>query len=137
MRLLLTSIFVSLALAGKLERWPGNISTFVALPPSTSSNRVNPTSVILYIPDIYGHNTTQARNLAQKISTLGNYIVVAPDIFEGDPIVEGTPFAPDWFERHGVTQVERVLNLTFDEIHRRWGEVKVGGTGYCFGGRVS
>lgn len=133
MRLSLLALLPAV-LAGSLQQW-GSISTFVAQPPRTLG--VKPSSVILYIPDIYGHNSTQARTLAQRISDLGNYIVVAPDIFEGEPLIEGQPFTPDWASRHGPAQVEAILDKVLAEIENRWGKVKVGGTGYCFGGRVS
>ncbi|RPA83892.1 alpha/beta-hydrolase [Ascobolus immersus RN42] len=134
MRLLLTPLFATLTLANTLELWPGQISTFLATPQTTASE---PTSIILLIPDIYGHNSTATKTLAQKISTLSNLIVVVPDVFEGEPIPEGgaPSFPPGWQDRHGPAQVERVLDLTLAEVKRRWGEVKVGATGYCFGGR--
>lgn len=124
----LTSTLIGFPFArAALEIWNGTpvYVSYPPIPPALPGSNPPPfDNVILFITDIYGYNSTAAQSLATQLSVKGNYLVVIPDIFQGDPVPENGPRAPDWSTRHGPAQVEPILEATIAEIKRRYGKHK-------------
>jgi dienelactone hydrolase len=73
------------------------------------------------------------------------YLVVAPDVFAGDPVPESL-LSPDgslagnfdwagWTGRHTVKDVEPILDATIAALKSEYGVKHLGAAGYCFGGK--
>lgn len=67
------------------------------------------------------------------------YFVVAPDLFNGDPVPDdalekGFDFAP-WLGRHGPDVTDPIIAVTVKAMREEFGVKKIGAVGYCFGGR--
>ncbi|KAF2248375.1 alpha/beta-hydrolase [Trematosphaeria pertusa] len=106
-------------------------------PPSTSST--NGTNAIIYVSDIYGVPLLQNKLLADSLAR-ANYTVIMPDLFNGDAIPVSSPEGPalnltEWRTRHAPAEIDRIVGLTLDYMRNELGFKRVGGVGYCFGGK--
>lgn len=103
-------------------------------PPSHSKN----TTAILYITDIFGLPLLQNKLLADSIAKAG-YLVVLPDLFKGDAIPVETPERglnlTEWFLRHPTAEIDSIVESTIKYIRTELGAKKIGGVGYCLGGK--
>lgn len=63
-----------------------------------------------------------------------------PDLFNGDAIPVSSPEGPalnltEWRTRHAPAEIDRIVGLTLDYMRNELGFKRVGGVGYCFGGK--
>lgn len=61
-----------------------------------------------------------------------------PDLFGGDPIPlnRGPDFdMASWRAKHGPEQVEPIVDATLEELRNVYHSKRIGGVGYCYGGR--
>jgi len=76
--------------------------------------------------------------LADSIAKAG-YLVVLPDLFKGDAIPLQTPERglnlTEWFSRHPTAEIDSIIESTIKYIRTELGSKKVGGVGYCLGGK--
>jgi dienelactone hydrolase len=66
------------------------------------------------------------------------YLVVAPDLFQGDPIPpnRGADFDMlTWRGKHGTETVDPIVDGVIKELRTKYGVKKIGTAGYCFGAR--
>lgn len=76
--------------------------------------------------------------LADSIASNG-YLVIVPDLFAGDPVSveeqEAGLNLTQWLALHPQPAIEAVINSTVQYVRKELGIKKVGGVGYCFGGK--
>jgi len=127
----------------------GGLDTYVTKPEGGSKART-----LILLSDVFGWNFVNVRLLADEFAKAGFYVVV-PDVLQGDnvphdllnvitPKGKPTPISetsePDfsvsaWVAKHNEAVVKPLI-YTFLSALRADPEVKkIGGTGYCFGGR--
>lgn len=82
-----------------------------------------------------------AQLLADYMASRG-YLTVIPDLFRGDSLTPAV-FEPNsgfdrqaWFAKHGTDAVDPVIESTIKMLRDEHGIEKLGGVGYCFGGKV-
>lgn len=108
---------------------------YIAYPPTDFWNKA-----VLFVSDIYGYNATSSQSLADDIAERGNYLVVLPDLFNGDPWRSDRNPAERaaWLEKFPPEVIDPLLEGVIRAIKDQWREIEaIGGTGYCFGGKVS
>ncbi|PYH89955.1 alpha/beta-hydrolase [Aspergillus ellipticus CBS 707.79] len=109
-----------------------NVSTYVAYPPDRSTKHA-----ILFLADAMGHRFINAQLLADQFATQG-YLVVMPELFHGDPIPINYSDAFDiwgWYNNHLPPRVDPIVDRVLAEMRGPLGCQRIGGVGYCFGGR--
>lgn len=94
---------------------------------------------VLYVTDIYGVPLLQNKLLADSIAR-ANYTVIMPDLFNGDAVPSENREGPalnltEWRTRHPPAEIDRIVGLTIDYMRTELGFSKIGGVGYCFGGK--
>ncbi|KAF2117950.1 dienelactone hydrolase family-domain-containing protein [Lophiotrema nucula] len=98
----------------------------------------NSTPAVLFVTDIYGLPLLQNKLLADSIAKAG-YLVVLPDLFKGDAIPVQTPEGglnlTAWRLRHSTDEIDSIIASTIKYIQTDLGAKKIGGVGYCFGGK--
>ncbi|KAJ5671921.1 hypothetical protein N7507_001048 [Penicillium longicatenatum] len=110
----------------------GNISTYIAYPPDKSTK-----NAILIITDVIGHRFINAQLLADEFAANG-YFVVMPDMFNGDSVPLNRPEGfniMDWVKNHSPIQTEPIIDMMLKEMRESLGCQRIGGVGYCFGGK--
>ncbi|KAJ5902065.1 hypothetical protein N7495_002593 [Penicillium taxi] len=110
----------------------GDISTYFAYPADRSTEKA-----ILILTDVIGHNFINAQLIADQFAEAG-YLVVMPDLFKGDSIPINRPEGfklVDWLQNHYPEQTEPIINTVLAEMREKLGCKRIGGVGYCFGGK--
>jgi len=75
--------------------------------------------------------------LVDKLADAG-YFVVAPDLFEGDPVPENALADPSyniglWFARHPLTRIDQIIDATISGIKGdKYKVKKLGAVGYWY-----
>lgn len=76
--------------------------------------------------------------MADSIASNG-YLVLVPDLFAGDAVSveeqEAGLNLTEWRALHPQSDIEAVINSTIQYARNELGIEKVGGVGYCFGGK--
>jgi dienelactone hydrolase len=115
---------------------PSNTSTaqaYIANPPTPS------THAIILLTDVYGFSFPNTRLIADQFA-LNGYLTVIPDLFHGAEV----PFpAPEDFNLQDyidnmmprVGTVDPIISSVIDVLRTEEGIQKIGGVGYCFGGK--
>lgn len=97
-----------------------------------------PTNAVIYLSDIFGIPLPQNKLLADSIAA-NNYLVLMPDLFNGDPVALGELEAglnlTGWQALHPASETERIINATLSYMRKELKVKKIGGVGYCFGGK--
>ncbi|KAM5450197.1 hypothetical protein MaudCBS49596_004572 [Microsporum audouinii] len=114
----------------------GNTDIYFAQP--KESNKKAGKAVII-LSDVMGiHSNSQL--LADYIAAQG-YLTVIPDLFHGDKLTPDC-FKPDsgfdlygWLAKHGTDVVDPIVESTVKLLREEHGIEKLGGVGYCFGGK--
>ncbi|KAJ5093799.1 hypothetical protein N7456_009660 [Penicillium angulare] len=109
-----------------------NISTYIAYPPDKSTK-----NAILIITDVIGHKFINAQLIADQFAAKG-YFVIMPDMFNGDSVPLNRPEGfkiMDWVKNHLPAQTEPIINTVLKEMRESMGCERIGGVGYCFGGK--
>ncbi|KAJ4294045.1 hypothetical protein N0V90_007734 [Kalmusia sp. IMI 367209] len=94
---------------------------------------------ILFVTDIYGVPLLENKLLADSLAR-ADYTVIVPDLFNGDAVPSDDREGPalnltEWRLRHPVAEIDRIIGLTIDYIHNDLQISRIGGVGYCFGGK--
>lgn len=120
---------------GKYEKVAG-VDCYIATPTGDYAKD----KVVLYLPDAFGIQFSNAQLLADDFARNG-FKVIMIDYFDNDPCPPGTMggFAPgfslqEWIVGHGSEQVRKPLNAVIAALQAD-GVSRFGATGYCFGGR--
>lgn len=110
----------------------GKISTYLSYPPDKSTE-----NAILILSDVIGHRFINVQLLADEFASHG-YLVVLPDLFEGDTVPLNRPEGfqiMEWLKNHLPQHVEPIIDAVILEMREKLGVKRIGGIGYCFGGR--
>lgn len=112
----------------------GGVDTYIVYPKDNKT----PEKAVVFLSDIIGiYNNSQL--LADEFANNG-YLTVVPDLFQGDPIKLGDMEAgkadlPAWIGNHQPANVDPVVESTVKYLRQDLGVKKIGGVGYCFGGK--
>ncbi|KAJ5460582.1 uncharacterized protein N7458_002134 [Penicillium daleae] len=109
-----------------------DISTYFAYPPTKFTE-----NAILILTDVIGHEFINAQLIADQFAAKG-YFVVMPDLFNGDSVPLNRPEGfsiMDWLKNHMPMQTEPIINVVLNEMRENLGCKRIGGVGYCFGGK--
>ncbi|KAJ5525415.1 hypothetical protein N7494_012065 [Penicillium frequentans] len=109
-----------------------NVSTYIAYPPDKSTKKA-----VLIITDVIGHKFINAQLIADEFAAKG-YFVVMPDMFNDDSVPLNRPEGfniMDWVKNHSPVQTEPIINTVLKEMRENLGCQRIGGVGYCFGGK--
>jgi len=91
----------------------------------------------LILTDVIGHQFVNVQLLADQFAING-YFVVIPDLFDGDTVPLNRPEGfqiTDWVKNHMPQQTEPVIDEVLKEMRGSLGCKRIGGVGYCFGGK--
>ncbi|KAF2134177.1 alpha/beta-hydrolase [Dothidotthia symphoricarpi CBS 119687] len=103
-------------------------------PPGSNSS----TKAIIYISDIFGVPLPQNKLLADSLAA-NDYLVVMPDLFRGDAISveeqEKGLNLTEWLALHPTSDIDSIISTTLDYMRDELNVEKIGGVGYCFGGK--
>ncbi|KAK0729606.1 dienelactone hydrolase [Lasiosphaeris hirsuta] len=133
---------------GTLNRLPGtNVSAYLAVPPPDAPP--HPKTAILFLPDILG--LWQNNKLLADGFAAAGYLVLLPDIYNGDPFKLHKPFAVlgptedalvDWAAHgsdgnnpHTAEQMDPIVAAAIAHLRSEHGIERVGAVGYCFGAK--
>ncbi|KAF1945518.1 alpha/beta-hydrolase [Clathrospora elynae] len=118
---------------GQLKNISG-IQTYLSYPPNYTTS----TKAILHITDIFGLPLLENKLLADSLAA-NDYLVLMPDLFAGDAISveqqEAGLNLTSWFARHPPSEIDRVVKMIIGYMRGELGVERVGGVGYCFGGK--
>jgi len=110
------------------------VSTYFSYPANKSTDKA-----ILLLTDVIGHKFVNAQLIADQFAAHG-YFVVVPDLFDSDTV----PLNPqpgfnfmEWLKPHMPPNVEPIIDEVLAEMHGSLGCKKIGGVGYCFGGKYA
>jgi dienelactone hydrolase len=107
---------------------------YIAYPPSPSTQHA-----IVLLTDVYGFTFPNTRLIADQFASNG-YLTVIPDLFHGAEV----PFpAPENFNLQDyinttmprVSTVDPIISSVVQVLRSEMGAEKIGGVGYCFGGK--
>ncbi|KAF9692660.1 hypothetical protein EKO04_009355 [Ascochyta lentis] len=119
--------------AGQLKN-VGGIEIYHSYPPNSNTSE----KAIIHLTDIFGLPLLQNKLLADSIASNG-YLVLVPDLFAGDPVSveeqEAGLNLTEWRALHPQSAIEAVINSTIHYARHELGIEKLGGVGYCFGGK--
>ncbi|CAG7996215.1 unnamed protein product [Penicillium salamii] len=110
----------------------GNISTYFAYPADQATK-----NAILILTDVPGHQFINAQLLADQFAARG-YFVVMPDLFNGDVVPINRPEGfniMNWVQNHMPPQTEPIIEAVLKDMRENLGCERIGGVGYCFGGK--
>ncbi|RMD39156.1 hypothetical protein DV735_g5973, partial [Chaetothyriales sp. CBS 134920] len=102
---------------------------------------------ILLITDVIGHRFINAQLIADQLAA-NNYVVLVPDLFDGDPIKLNRPDGftiEKWLNGgyhkngtpHLTAQVDPIIEASIKELRTKYGVKKLGAVGYCFGAKYA
>ncbi|KAK0721681.1 putative cytoplasm protein, partial [Lasiosphaeria miniovina] len=134
--------------AGTLIHIPDTtISAYLAVPPLDAPP--HPNTAILFLPDVLGIWRNN-QLLADRFASAG-YLVLLPDLYNGDPFKLHKPFAvihptddalTDWAAHgsdgnnpHTTQQVDPIVAAAVGYLGSQHGIQRVGAVGYCFGAK--
>jgi len=94
-------------------------------------------NAILILTDVIGHSFINVQLIADQFAANG-YFVVVPDLFYGDTVKLNPPEGfnvMEWLKGHTTAQVDPIVSATLKEMRGPLGCKRIGGVGYCFGGK--
>jgi dienelactone hydrolase len=110
------------------------VSAYIAQTPDNSTEHA-----IILLTDVYGFTFPNTRLLADHFA-LNGYLTIIPDLFNGNEV----PFPPPsgWNLQEYINTkmprpgtVDPIIEKTVEWLRREKGVSKIGGVGYCFGGK--
>jgi hypothetical protein len=111
------------------------VRTYVA----TSKGDHKAKKAIVIISDVFGvHQNSML--LADDFAASG-FLTVVPDLFDGenlplDVFQTNSVDIPAWVSRHSPVQIDPIIEKIIKHVREHFKVDKVGGAGYCFGGKV-
>jgi len=114
------------------------VRCYIATPP-TGLDYANQDKAILFLTDVFGQALPNNLLLADDFARNG-FLVILPDIFNGDPVPAdalggGSSFDRNaWGPKHGPEQTRPPIDTALAALKER-GVKRVGTLGYCFGAR--
>jgi dienelactone hydrolase len=115
---------------GSLESFNG-VETYVVGDKSSKK-------VLYIITDVIGHKFINAQLLADQFSESG-YLVVMPDLFNGDPVALNPPagfdFGANWLPKHTPAVTRPIVDKVYDAIVEKYHPKYIAAIGYCFGAK--
>lgn len=110
-----TLISTVAAQRGSFETLNG-INSYVVKPKGPKADKA-----ILFVTDIYGHATENAKGVANKFAKAG-YLVVVPDLFNGDAWTADRDIAglPAWGAQFGVEVTDPKLDSVLAAIKTKY-----------------
>ncbi|PYH76349.1 alpha/beta-hydrolase [Aspergillus uvarum CBS 121591] len=108
-----------------------NISTYITHPPTDTKK------AILLLTDVIGHRFVNAQLIADQFAAAG-YAVIMPDLFAGDSVPLNRPEGfqiMEWAKGHQPQHTDPIIHTVLAYIRSTLGCERVGGVGYCFGGK--
>lgn len=110
------------------------INMYFSFPPGSNTS----TKALLYVTDIFGVPLLQNQLLADSLAA-NDYLVVMPDLFNGDAISveeqEAGLNLTEWRALHPTSEIDRIINTTIAYMRSELNVERIGGLGYCFGGK--
>jgi dienelactone hydrolase len=107
---------------------------YISYPPNGNTSA----KALLYVTDIFGVPLLQNQLLADSLAA-NDYLVVMPDLFKGDAISveeqEKGLNLTGWLALHPASEIDSILSTTINYMRTDLKVEKIGGLGYCFGGK--
>lgn len=107
---------------------------YISYPPGRNTS----SKALLYVTDIFGVPLLQNKLLADSLAA-NDYLVVMPDLFNGDAISveeqEAGLNLTEWRALHPTSEIDRIINTTIGYMKSQLQVEKIGGLGFCFGGK--
>ncbi|KAH7069509.1 dienelactone hydrolase [Paraphoma chrysanthemicola] len=118
---------------GQLKNISG-IEMYISYPPGRNTSD----KVLLFVTDIFGVPLLQNKLLADSLAA-NDYLVVMPDLFEGDAISveeqEAGLNLTEWRALHPTPKIDSIINTTIGYLRNELKVQRIGGLGFCFGGK--
>ncbi|KAG9241759.1 dienelactone hydrolase, partial [Calycina marina] len=110
------------------------VNTYFAYPKDKKTD-----VAILMLSDIFGLPLVNNPLMADTLAAAG-YFVVLPDLFYGNAVGVNDLNDPSfnisaWLLTHPESETQGVINATINTMKTSYGVEKVGGSGFCFGGK--
>ncbi|KAL2828604.1 esterase/lipase [Aspergillus pseudoustus] len=104
-----------------------------------------PEKGILILTDVIGHKFINVQLIADQLAANG-YVVIIPELFDGDPIPLNRPGDFDivaWRDgkyhpqgrAHVPENIDPIVNASVEELRTKYGCKTIGAIGYCFGAK--
>lgn len=111
----------------------GDVRAYFSYPENKSTQ-----NAILILTDIIGMDFINVQLIADQYAANG-YFVVIPDLFNGAPAPLNDPTFDimKWIQESmpKVPTVDPIIEATIKELRGSYGVKRLGGVGYCFGGK--
>ncbi|KAH8819821.1 dienelactone hydrolase [Xylogone sp. PMI_703] len=109
-----------------------DVEVYITEPATPSTN------AIILLTDIVGHRFINLQLLADQFAANG-YLVVMPDLFEGDPVPLNHPTEFDFMKwlipAHLPAKIDPIVEGTIEYLKKDRDIQNIGGAGYCFGAK--
>jgi len=105
-------------------------------------------SAIIIATDAFGSAFVNTRLVADSLALHTGFLVVVPELFDGEPMDIRVFSEPDqakrmamfgpWVAKHGPPESKLpILQRVIQELKEKQGIKSIGAVGYCFGGKLS
>lgn len=102
------------------------------------SGHTSASKALLFVTDIFGVPLLENQLLADSLAA-NDYLVVMPDLFKGDAISveeqEAGLNLTEWRALHPTPEIDSIINTTIGYLRSELNVERIGGLGYCFGGK--
>ncbi|KAH7080751.1 dienelactone hydrolase [Paraphoma chrysanthemicola] len=119
---------------GEVATIAENVKAYIAQTPDKTSKHA-----IILLTDVYGYTFRNSQLLADHFA-LNGYVTVIPDLFKGNEVPFPRPDGWSLQEYIATTMprtdtVDPIIEKTVAWLRNEKGISKIGGAGYCFGGK--